>query len=217
MLATSLVVLIQALFFADGGLTVLGANILNISFIGAGIGGTIHYYVYKKMIQKKIYRALSLAGAAWLSVLSAAFLCSLELSFAGTISFIKVAPAMLSIHARIGIGEAGITLIAYYIFARHEKKNLVPLATAALLAMLISPFTSSWPDGLEWVAEHYNFFHASLPHIISIWKDYTFPFITEPAISTGLAGLAGVIITFILTWSIGRLFQIPLPDILYIE
>ena len=109
-LVIAVVLTAQCLIFQDGGLTALGANILNMSFFGA-IGG---YYIYKPIRKAFRYKRGILMGAAvssWASVVIASSACAVELAISGT-SPIKVAlPAMVGVHALIGIGEAVITCL----------------------------------------------------------------------------------------------------------
>ncbi|MBU0672615.1 MAG: energy-coupling factor ABC transporter permease [Candidatus Margulisbacteria bacterium] len=104
-LAITAVVMIQALFYADGGLLVLGTNIINMALIGAVFG----YYTYSGL-RKKLPELLAIGLAAWSSVFLAALACSIELWFSGTYAIAQVLPAMLSVHAVIGIAEALITI-----------------------------------------------------------------------------------------------------------
>ena len=53
---------------------------------------------------------------------------------------------------------------------------------------------------LEWVAEKYQFLHESAPSFVSPMPDYSIPMISNEMISTGFAGLLGVLLTFILAW-----------------
>ena len=69
---------------------------------------------------------------------------------------------------------------------------------------MISPFASSRPDGLEWVAQKYSFLHESAPAFAAVMPDYTIPVISSEMISTGLAGLAGVAICFGIAWITGQ-------------
>jgi cobalt/nickel transport system permease protein len=56
---------------------------------------------------------LAVAGAgAWLSVMAGAALTAAELGVSGTVPFATVLPAMLGVHALIGVGEAVITVAA---------------------------------------------------------------------------------------------------------
>jgi cobalt/nickel transport system permease protein len=51
-------------------------------------------------------------GGAWLAVMAAAAATSLELALSGTVPVGTVLPAMLGVHALIGIGEAVVTVAA---------------------------------------------------------------------------------------------------------
>ncbi len=202
-LVMSIVLTIQCLIFADGGLSVLGANILNMAIIGSLAGGFINQYFLKTKISiLKKYSYLGLAS--WISVVMVTLACSLELTFSKTIELSKVLPAMLSVHALIGIGEALITVGAFYLFSskvliKSKKFSFgLPLITAAIIGLMLSPFASSYPDGLEWAAEKYEFLHEAAPAFVTPLPDYTIPAINNEIISSGLAGLLGVVITFLL-------------------
>jgi cobalt/nickel transport protein len=84
---------------------------------------------------------------------------------------------------------------------------LIGLAAALLLALVISPFASSSPDGLERVAEDKGFLEkgegpASLPAPI---PDYAMPGIANAKLATSVAGVAGTLLVFGLGWGIGTL------------
>lgn len=116
-LSLALVLAVQALLFADGGLAALGANIVNMAVIGSFIG----YFIYLGL--KKIFSEnISTAIAAWISVMLAALACSLEIGFSGTIETGTITRAMLSVHAIIGLAEAFITVILVKLFRGMEKK-----------------------------------------------------------------------------------------------
>lgn len=104
---------IQSLFFADGGLWALGANIINMAFFGA----MVSYFIYIGL-KRIMPEWTAIAISAWLSVVMAAFACSLEVGFSGTIGFGTVIPAMLKVHALIGVVEAMITVAMINIFRK---------------------------------------------------------------------------------------------------
>jgi cobalt/nickel transport system permease protein len=112
-LVMTVVFIVQAVIFQDGGLTVLGANIFNMGLIGT-FGGYYLYKVIRKAIGLNRWRgmAVSVAIASWTSVVVASFLCAIELALSGTVPFGVAISAMLSWHILIGIGEAIITLFA---------------------------------------------------------------------------------------------------------
>lgn len=75
------------------------------------------------------------------------------------------------------------------------------LIISAVLAVFISPFASSSPDGLEKVAEDKGFIKAA-EKADAAWDhspaaDYAIPGVKNEKISTGLAGIAGVLITVV--------------------
>ncbi|MDD3375424.1 MAG: energy-coupling factor ABC transporter permease [Candidatus Omnitrophica bacterium] len=204
-LATAIVLAIQCLIFSDGGFSVLGANILNMSILGAGLGGIVYSKAIKNNSLNPVEKFVKIGILSWASVMVAALACSIELGISGTVAFPKVAGAMLSTHALIGIGEAVITMVVCYAFVKEESSNTIrnvvaPFSAAVLIGMMLSPFASSFPDGLEWVAQKYQFLHDSAPAFVSPMPDYTIPAISNEVISTGLAGLAGVVITFFIAW-----------------
>ncbi len=123
MIGMTVVLLIQALMFGDGGVTALGLNALNMAIIAPLVGWGI-YALINPIVDSKpgIGGAVSVALAAWTSVFVAAGACAGELlvSYAisagdyGIAANVSV-PAMLGYQAIIGVGEAAITvgLISY--------------------------------------------------------------------------------------------------------
>ncbi len=105
----ALVLVLQCLGFADGGLTALGSNIVNMGLFG-GIGGYFIFRVFQALLPSGT-RGFLLASAisSWFSVVLASLACALELGLSGTSPFALVIPSMLGVHVLIGIGEALIT------------------------------------------------------------------------------------------------------------
>ncbi|MBF0312488.1 MAG: energy-coupling factor ABC transporter permease [Oligoflexia bacterium] len=108
-LVLSIVLAIQCLFFADGGLLALGANIIIMGVV-APLVASVVLNGLKTIISER----WSVLVASWASVVCASLACSLLLSLSGTIAFAIVTPAMLLVHALIGIGEALITAAAVF-------------------------------------------------------------------------------------------------------
>ena len=110
-LAITIVLLLQGLLFADGGLTALGLNVFNMSLIGVW-GGYLIFLVVRKMMPKR-KSSIPVAGfiAAFLEVPLAAvgFVFQYWLGAQSTIPVSTVLTAMVSTHILIGIGEALIT------------------------------------------------------------------------------------------------------------
>ena len=108
-LTLAVVIGVQAFVFADGGITALGANVLNMGVIGALLVGGL-MYAAKAAAPSRI---LSIAAiGSWLAVMLGAAAASFELALSGTVPLSTVLPAMLGVHALIGVGEAAITVAA---------------------------------------------------------------------------------------------------------
>ena len=109
-LVMTVVLAIQCLGFADGGLTALGANVFNMGVVG----GVVSYYILaaiKSVLPKNRAAFISSVGfVAWLSVLLSASACAVELWLAGTSPLAAALPAMTGVHMLIGVGEAIITV-----------------------------------------------------------------------------------------------------------
>ena len=105
-LVFTVVLLIQALVFGDGGITVLGANVLNMAIIG-GFVGLYTFTALKGTIG--IYGASGVA--AWLATVIAALACAIEMAIAGTFPLNIGIASMVTYHIFIGIIEAVLTVI----------------------------------------------------------------------------------------------------------
>ena len=112
LLIMTIVLIVQCLGFADGGLTALGSNIFNMGVIGALGGYTIFYMIYA--LFKKSHKGffIALAMASWLSIVMGASAAAIELAISGTSPLKITLPTMAGIHAIIGMGEAIITTAA---------------------------------------------------------------------------------------------------------
>jgi cobalt/nickel transport system permease protein len=214
-LVMTAVVGVQALLFQDGGLLVMGANIFNMGILTAVIG----FGLYRLVIHLKRGPRLAVAGGgAWIATMTAALVASLQLWLSGTTRLEIVLPAMLGVHALIGVGEGLITVaaLAYIEQTRPDLLNAEKTARegsrgwvvggvlATLAAVFISPLASSNPDGLERVAENLGFLGIGQDAPYQILPDYTIPFLGETALSTVLAGIVGVVILMGLLILLGR-------------
>lgn len=112
-LVMAVVFIVQAVLFQDGGLTVLGANIVNMGLIGT-FGGYYLYRSIRRALGRDTWRGIGTgtAIAAWTSVFVASLVAALQLGFSGTVPLEVAVTAMAFWHFMIGIGEAIITVIA---------------------------------------------------------------------------------------------------------
>ncbi|MCG3178900.1 MAG: Cobalt transport protein CbiM [Phycisphaerae bacterium] len=112
LLVMTVVLVIQCLVFADGGLTALGSNIFNMGIIGGLAGYAIFSAVRRFLAQTRRGFMAATAVAAWASVVLASAACAVELAISGVVPLRGVLGAMVGVHALIGAGEAIITTAA---------------------------------------------------------------------------------------------------------
>jgi cobalt/nickel transport system permease protein len=111
-LVLAVVLGVQAFLFADGGVTALGANVLNMGVIGGLLIGLLMLAAARVLPARRDMTLAVVATGAWLSVMAGAAACSIELAASDTVPLGSVLPAMLGVHALIGVGEAVITAAA---------------------------------------------------------------------------------------------------------
>ncbi|MEU1120145.1 MULTISPECIES: energy-coupling factor ABC transporter permease [unclassified Streptomyces] len=112
-LCVSVVLLMQGVLFADGGLTALGVNISDMAIVTTVVAYLVFRGLVKVLPRKR--RSITVASfvAALLSVPAAAVAFTVIYALGGTtdVSIGKVATAMVGVHVLIGIGEAAITAL----------------------------------------------------------------------------------------------------------
>jgi cobalt/nickel transport system permease protein len=106
------VVSVQALVFQDGGLASLGTNIFNMGILTSLLGFAIYSLVNAAGGGKPAIRLAGAFAGAWISVMVAAGLTAVQLAISGTSALDVALPAMLGVHALIGLGEGLITMAA---------------------------------------------------------------------------------------------------------
>lgn len=112
-LALTIVLVIQALLFADGGLTAIGLNVFNLGVLGVWVSYGVFLVARRALGRSKQAVVTSAAIAALISVPVAAmgFVLQYALGGTGTFSIPTVLTAMAGTHVLIGIGEAVITML----------------------------------------------------------------------------------------------------------
>jgi cobalt/nickel transport system permease protein len=215
-LCIATVLIIQAVLFADGGITALGANIFNMAVIGVWTG-----WILTQTLQKLLgssQKRLPLVGgiAAAFSVVAAAIACAIELALSGIAPSIVILPTMTGVHILIGIGEGLITggVLTYLATTRPDllpgeeqrfQGWLVPIVSVFLIAGVLSLFASAWPDGLERVAESLGFINLAEVVRVNIptpFADYGIQGLGQ--IGTSIAGLLGSGLCFGVAFGIAK-------------
>ena len=218
MLVMTAVIAVQGLLFQDGGLIVMGANILNMGILTCAVG----YGLYRSVLGSNRTVKLAVIGvAAWLSVMAGALSTALQIWLSGNAEVQIIVPAMLFVHAFIGLGEALIT-VAAVVFILRSRPDLLGegsesaqgskgwILTGVLITLavvLLSPFASASPDGLERVAEDLGFINIAQSAPYQVIPDYTIPYLGATPISTIIAGAIGVIVVLAIVFIVGRSMQ----------
>jgi cobalt/nickel transport system permease protein len=124
-LIMSAILIVQALLFQDGGITALGANILNMGITGALCG-----YAASRLIHPLVRGTTGAAAAGfvggWLAVVLGAVLASVEIALSGTAALSVVLPPMAAVHALIGVAEGLITAAAFAFIAKTRPDIALP-------------------------------------------------------------------------------------------
>lgn len=213
------ILILQALLFQDGGITALGANIFNMGIVGAVFG----YIVFKGINKLTGSTRFSLFTASWFSVVAASGAAAVELSLSKVVPITLSAPAMLGIHSIIGIGEGAVTIAALDLVSRvggdtvfasevmvekriAKKATWIWLALSIGVAMLLAPFASKLPDGLNKVAESLGFLERGRPGLNTPLAGYRIPGM-EGGISTAMAGIVGILVMFIVAYAIVKVLH----------
>jgi cobalt/nickel transport system permease protein len=123
----SIVLILQAAIFGDGGITALGVNILNMGIIGGFVG----FYTYKSL--KNVNGKVAVFTAAWASIFFAAIAAAIELAIAGAFPLDAGLLYMGGFHALIGFIEGAITIVVVLaiqnvrpdLFSLEKKSNEV--------------------------------------------------------------------------------------------
>ena len=205
----SIVVVIQSLLFADGGLSALGVNVLNMAII-TSLTGWLTITFWKKLFGDSQFTLISgsvIAGL--LSVVFSSIAFVMEYAIGGTVSVPlgSVLIAMISTHLFIGLGEGVITALIIslllrvrsdLVYVNTKKDNSNNLSTSygifivlILSLTLITPYASSSPDGLESVASNFGF--EETDGVVLLLEDYGISSVNNNFVSTILSALLGIV------------------------
>lgn len=213
MLSVAVVLAVQAVVFADGGLTALGTNVTLMAVVGVAVAwaaGT----ALTRVLGRSAPRTAAGLGAA-LSVPAAALVFAGLYAVGGTVPVEAggLAASMVGVHALIGVGEAVITVAALSLvlavapgLAAVDPRPLAPVrarrgvlgvaAAGLLCAAVLSAVAASAPDGLESVALAYSFADSAAPHTLAgaVLAGYG----EAAGLPVALAGVVGLVLTGLL-------------------
>jgi cobalt/nickel transport system permease protein len=130
-LVMAVVLAVQAFAFADRGISALGANVVNMGVLGALLAGFLVAASQKPWPQSRSVFLGVVGVVSWLAVMAGAAATSVELAISDTVPLGTSLPAMLGVHALIGVGEAVITVAAVGAVL-SSRPDLVTLAPGEL-------------------------------------------------------------------------------------
>lgn len=224
MIVISSVLIVQCFLFADGGVTALGANILNMGLV-SGVGGWLAYWLMTRVNQNLKWRIAAAGIAAWIGTVAASAACAMELAISHTSELALVFPLMTGLHMLIGIGEALITALVLMTVARTRPELIVADQTTSStssrvmpvvvygmiasmgIAMGLSQFASELPDGLDHSAEQLNFAEQGKAITPAPMPDYSIRQIPMEKFSLALAGGIGTLAVFAFSAGLSRLMS----------
>ncbi len=215
------VLLVQSLMFADGGVTALGANFVNMGLIGA-VGGYAIFKPIRRTIGGQRGVLIGAMAAAWFSVLLASGACAVELAASGHGGeFPRLLAWMALVHAAIGLGEALITgaAVRFLLLRRpdlFEETDLAVappgrgtkwgqailggLGVALAVAVFLAPIAWERPDGLEFVGKKLAVLadEEGPPKVASPMPDYKLwvAGAGHVKVATAAAGVVGTLVVF---------------------
>ena len=215
LICLSVVVIIQSLLFADGGLSALGINVMNMAIVTSVTAWVVVKYWIKFIGKTSSSLIIVSVLSGIVSVVFSSIAFMVQYILGGTISIPvgTVLIAMISVHFLIGFGEGVITALIVGLLIRvrpdliyaydREDKNTTAVSFYGLFIMLIlllsliTPFASSSPDGLESVAEEFGFQESD--GIVLLLEDYGISTINNNFVSTFLSALLGIASIAIIT------------------
>ena len=119
----TVVLLVQAFAFGDGGISALGANTFNMAIAGV-ISAYLIYKLITKFSKSRTVFYIAVGVSSLFSVVAASVFCAIELAVSGTYAIGLTLSSMVIVHMFIGLGEAAITVIVIA-FIDKVKPDLI--------------------------------------------------------------------------------------------
>lgn len=174
-LAMASILLVQALFFADGGLLAYGCNLFNLGFFTCYIA---YPYIYKPIVESGFLKgrvrqiaAIMISTVIGLQLGALSVVVQTSISGLTDLPFGVFASFMQPIHLAIGLVEGAVT-VAVVLYLQENRKELIYSGTnrygsifsyqkgvrvfaiiTLVVGVFLSQFASASPDGLEWSIE----------------------------------------------------------------
>jgi cobalt/nickel transport system permease protein len=206
------ILILQSLLFQDGGLLALGANTMNMAFIGVWAG-----WLPYRMLSKGHLRTAGIFAGGLLSVLASAAAAIMELRLSGVTMSPAIVGASAGVFLMTAIMEGLITVAVLQAVERLNpgwlktprglpSRSAGVLVIAAMLMMVAGVlYISALPDGFQALAARVGV--ASREQILwtAPFPDYEATFLAGDWSRKSLAGLGGMAIIYGICLTVGRL------------
>lgn len=229
MLVMATVIFVQCLFFQDGGITALGANLLNLAVVAPWVARAL-FGLTRWVAPQPRFLPAAAGMAGFGSILAAATLCCLELIASETARASTVLPVMTLLHAVIGLAEGVLTagLVSFVVRLRPDliaspgvvsaneataaegagwRRPAWVLAALVGAALLAAPWASKNPDALEAVGGRLQLVEST-PSAQGPLAGYSVAGVGASA-GTALAGALGSGLAFGCAWVLLRRLKRP--------
>lgn len=225
LVAMAVVLTIQAVLFQDGGISALGANIVDMGVAGVAVGYAVAALTTRWLRSPRGF-AIGVVVGAFAATVAASVLTGVWLGLSGLYPLGAIVQVMLVTHVAIGVLEAALTG-AILVTVLRWRPDLVRglntshtvshpavafvgiLGVAVVIAAFISPFASALPDGLEYAAERLGFAGRAHAAWSAPFAEYSLPFAASGRVATAIAGTLGTIAVAMLAWLISRGLRAP--------
>lgn len=217
-LAMTAVVAVQALVFADGGIVVLGGNVLSMAIVEVYVG----YTVFRLL--RPYHERVAVVAAAWTGVTLASLVSAVMLGVSQAFAYDvwTVLSIMGGWHALLGVAEGAITLLAYE-FVCETRPDLLIDRTPTIdrhrlrrqgagvvggLVVLSPAFRwgaqqVNYTEPLEHAAEATGATGHAVTTLPGLLPDYGIAGV-DPYVGTLVSGLVGAALVLVIGWLAGR-------------
>lgn len=200
-LSMCLILLVQSLFFADGGILALGCNIFNMGFLACFVA----YPIVCKIFKNKIICSII---ASILALQLGSIAVAIESGISGSVTNMAMFTSLMcSIHFAISVVEGILTGVIVTIAQKTNLSRMFSYVTGGVslvLAGIISNYASTKPDGLEWSLLNMSdsFVAQTQGQIYAISEIIQMKTAILTSISSVYANLIGIGIIMLLTFCI---------------
>ncbi len=219
-LVMSIVLLVQAVLFQDGGLAALGANLFDMGVV-ASLTGYATASAIARVVAGQRGQVAGAVSGAFAATLAAAACTAGWLAAAGLYPLAGILPAVLLTHVGIGLLEAALTGGIVLTLLRWRPDLVAGLSrpagasrpfasalglfgVALAVAAFIAPFASAMPDGLERVLGRLGLAARARALGPALFPDYAVPWQAPAALASAIAGLVGTCAVAVMAWLMSR-------------